>query len=81
MFACKICKEKDARIADLKEQLTKSQQLITTLTVVPQYGAALTRELNLALDGGGQSEAISNDQISERDAIEDEARNMLNGTY
>lgn len=82
MFKCKVCLEKDKRISDLKEMLNHQNKTLTGM-ISPTYGQALTKEVNLALDGAGteQLEMPSPEELKEISEIELQQIQMLSGNY
>lgn len=54
MFSCKVCKEKDARIADLKEQIKAQHSQIVPEPKLRHYEL----EQDYVMDGGGTEELV-----------------------
>jgi hypothetical protein len=82
MFKCKVCAEKDARIADLKEQISHQRIQITPPPRVNTY----EMEENYLLQGGNEEQlqtVSQEDQRKESDklrAIEEERERILGGS-
>lgn len=83
-FKCKVCEEKDRRIADLKEMLEKQTSLVNSLTN-PTYNNAVTSELNTILDGASRTAVeipvVTEERKREMSAVERQAIEMLTGLY
>lgn len=76
MFDCKVCKEKELRISELKEQLRYFKELLHPTPIARSYQMADEAEQELVLEGGGkdeidlEAEAIENERIRrEQDVI------------
>jgi hypothetical protein len=76
MFRCKVCSEKDARIADLKETLR-------AYLPQPGYVHAVHREADAVMSG--QHDLIlvepQREMTAEEREIEAERQRILSGTY
>ncbi len=76
MFDCKVCKEKDSRISELKEQIQYFKSLLHPEPTVRNYQMVEALEQDMVLEGGGkeevdlEAEAIENDRVRrEQDVI------------
>ncbi len=76
MFECKICKEKEIRISELKDQIKYFKELLHPTPSIRSYQLADDISQEMVLDGGGkeevdfEAEALENDRIRrEQDVI------------
>lgn len=77
---CKICKEKDARIYDLKSQLETLRKLVFTPTSASSI-PVLSLEADRILSGSDESTSLTKAQIEEMNEIESERSRLLSGTF
>jgi hypothetical protein len=84
MFKCKCCPEKDARIQDLKSEITRLWNMVNPAPRVQVYEA----EQDYILDGANQEQtelpiqrAVNEEQAKELAAIESERERILNGNW
>lgn len=81
-FTCSVCREKDARIADLKEVIANQKQQLNPPPRVNTYEL----EENYLLQGANDeqvepvSEEISKQKAEQLRAIEEERERMLTGS-
>ena len=77
MFKCKVCAEKDARIADLKSEITYLRER--------RYGTlhadVVSAEQDLLLNGGADIPQLTEQDRKEQKRLQDEAISLLSGTY
>ncbi len=81
MFDCKVCKEKEKRIDELKEQISYFKNVLhpkdTRVTYIPPQNL----EEDALLSGGLQEESVlPQDQIESPEVLA-EREAMLSGTY
>lgn len=76
MFDCKVCKEKELRISELKSQIDYFKDLLHPSPQAKTYQFEKDLEQDMVLDGGGkeeidlEAEAIENERIRrEQDII------------
>lgn len=80
-FKCRVCEEKDKRIADLKAQLLQQTNLLQSV-ISPQYSKAVELEANRALEGLGTPQVdLNEDQKEQISAVERQALELLTGQY
>lgn len=83
MFKCKVCAEKDARIADLKEQLKIYQAQLIPEPKIRHY----EMEQDYILDGANAEQLMpieqeaANQDTELQDAIQHEQDMILTGSY
>ena len=82
MFSCKVCKEKDQRIADLKAQLAAMTAMVQGV-INPRYSTAVQAEMNFALDGASTQVPSQPDEQKTQEMllVEKQAIEMLSGAY
>jgi hypothetical protein len=74
LFSCKVCEEKDKRIADLKEMVSRMSQLS-----IPDNNILPLVHLEADAVLGARQEVINMDD--DDGANESEAARMMSGTY
>lgn len=82
MFSCRTCREKDARIADLKEQIAMLRRLALPDNN-PHNPTAHALEADAILSGQQHVIEIDESELpdTEMDAITHERDRILSGTY
>lgn len=78
---CKVCLEKDKRIADL-QKLYESQTKLLSNVVSPYRALDVAREANIAMEGAGmeQEPSLDPDKATPSE-VELQAIRLLTGTY
>ena len=79
MFDCKICKEKDARISDLKLQIGDLRSIALPKALKSEDDHQV--ESNAILNGQDDIIEVSESMAKELSEIESEAHRLLTGTY
>lgn len=81
MFSCKVCKEKDNRIADLKEQIARLNKTLSDMTN-PTYPRAVDAEADLLLNGANTfAKHMGKEDQEKLSAVEKQAIELLTGSY
>lgn len=79
MFKCKVCSEKDSRIADLKDQI----EMLRKLAAVPTSASDIpyiAREANAILSADVSSPTVERPE-SRAEKVQREADQILLGSY
>lgn len=81
MFACKVCREKDARIADLHAEIKMLRSLVSPPTSSSRI-PLVQIEADAIMSGRQEQIEVSNaDQMKHWENVESEAHRILSGTY
>lgn len=78
---CLVCKEKDSRISDLKEQIEYFKNVLNPPRKPFQYEEPSTLQEDMLLDGGGKEETELPQSPLESAEVLLERERMLAGTY
>lgn len=79
MWKCKICAEKDIRIADLKAQVEYFKSIIHPTPQVRKYEMEESLEQDMVLDGGGKEEIDLEAEEKENRRIQAETDFIFSG--
>lgn len=77
MFKCKVCAEKDARIADLKEQIKAQHSQIVPEPKIKHYEL----EQDYVMNGAGSEELTPPSISSESQEAEDKEKALIQLEY
>ena len=83
MFDCKVCKEKDKRIEDLKEQISYLRGVLNPPKSELKLAHLEQQDLqeDMIMSGGGTEEVDPQLESSESPEVLAERAAMLSGTY
>lgn len=80
LFKCKVCQEKDKRIADLQKQINFMQRQL-----IPVHATAQDIEMNKMLEGASlpiiELKETTEDKAKEDLEVEREAVSIITGNY
>jgi hypothetical protein len=79
-FKCRVCAEKDLRIADLQAQVETLKALATPPTSASRI-PLLTLEADAVMNGAHEPIKVENSEKNEFQRIESEAYRLLSGTW
>lgn len=79
IFKCRVCSEKDARIADLKAEIATLRELV--LPRDPFKISPIALEADAVLTPSNDSPIISDEEIQEAEEIQSEATRLFAGNY
>ena len=84
MFKCKVCSEKDSRIADLKEQislLSKMAYPSSNPSVLPSVVVESDRVLSGTQEALSADRKLTKEELSSLQEVEEEAQRILTGNF
>ncbi len=79
MFDCKVCKEKETRITELKEQLQYFKELLHPSPRSRTYQLADDMSQDMVLEGGGKEEIDLEAEVLENQRIQREQDVIFSG--
>lgn len=79
MWKCKVCPEKDIRIAELKEQVAYFKSLLHPTPQTRRYELEESIEQDMVLEGGGKEEIDLEAEARENERIRTEEDFIFSG--
>ncbi len=83
MFNCSVCKEKDNRIEDLREQISYLRNILNppVSNLKQKYIEQTDLQQDMILSGGGKEETELESEPADTPEVLAERAAMLSGTY